>query len=70
MIDPKNQREAIAYRVATKGVRCEDIRHPGRLSEEDIAGIEPSKVYEWVKTGAWKKKDFMRWLDAISYEEE
>jgi hypothetical protein len=55
----------IRHRILTKGVRAEDIRHHGRLSLEDIQDINTDKVYEWVKTDQWKRKDFNAWLKAI-----
>lgn len=46
-------------------VKADDIKHQNRLSDEDIAGIHIDKVYEWVRTGKWKQKDFRRWLRVI-----
>ncbi len=45
--------------------KAEDIFHPGRLTDEQIADIPHEKVYEWVKTGIWKKKHFDMWLRAL-----
>lgn len=47
----------------TDYIRADDIKHPGRLTPEQISSIPVAIVFEWVKTGKWKKKDFVRWLD-------
>ncbi len=47
------------------GVKADDIKHPNRLTDDQIADIPVEKVYEWVKTGAWKQKDFKRWLKVL-----
>ena len=49
-------------RVSRKGVQAGDIKHKGLLTDEQIADIPTTHVYEWVKTGAWKKRDFETWL--------
>jgi hypothetical protein len=54
--------EAILKRIATKGIKAEDIKHPNLLTDDQIAGIDTTKIYEWVKTGVWKQKDFKKWL--------
>jgi hypothetical protein len=46
-------------------VKAEDIKHEGRLSTEDIQDIDHKLVFEWVKTGQWKRHDFEKWLKAI-----
>lgn len=38
---------------------------PFALSNEQIADIPLEKVYEWVKTGKWKQRDFFKWLKAL-----
>lgn len=46
-------------------MKAEDIRHEGRLTDDQIADIPIEKVYEWVRTGCWKKKHFEKWLRVI-----
>lgn len=38
---------------------------PHALTDEQIADIPIEKVYEWVKTGQWKQRDFFKWLKAL-----
>ena len=42
-----------------------DIKHKDRLNTDQIADIPIEKVYEWVKTGQWKQRDFKIWLKAL-----
>lgn len=46
-------------------VKADDIKHKGRLTDSQIADISIDRVYEWIKTGSWKKKDFETWLRVI-----
>lgn len=46
-------------------VKADDIKHNGRLADNQIADIPIDKIYEWVKTGCWKKRDFETWLRVI-----
>ncbi len=46
-------------------IRAEDIKHKGRMTDEQIAEIPVDKVYEWVRIGAWKQRDFVKWLKTI-----
>lgn len=57
--------EETQVRISKKGVRAEDIKHPDLLTTEQIMDIPIVNVYMWVRTGAWKKKDFEKWLRAI-----
>lgn len=57
--------EQIRVRISRKGVYAEDIKHVGRLSDNEIADIQIEKVYAWVRQGAWKTKDFNKWLKVI-----
>jgi hypothetical protein len=57
--------DAIRIRIAKKGIHAADIRHEGLLTDDEIAYIEILKVYEWVKTGQWKMKDFNKWLKVL-----
>lgn len=56
------QLEAMQVRIARKGVAGVDIKVPGLLTDEQIADIPHQKVYEWIKTGKWRQKDFEKWL--------
>jgi hypothetical protein len=66
---PETRQQQIKRRIETKGVRFDDIRHPGRLTEEDIACIPANDVFYWIKNGNWKMKDFQKWLNSFSEEE-
>jgi hypothetical protein len=57
--------EEIRCRIAKKGIYAEDIRYAGRLTEDEIAGLPVDKVYSWLKQGAWKHKDFNKWLKVL-----
>lgn len=57
--------EQIRCRIAKKGIYAEDIKHAGRLSDDEIACLSTDKVYAWVRQGAWKPKDFNKWLKVI-----
>lgn len=52
-------------RITRKGVQADDIKHDGLLTHEQICDIDVVKVFEWVKVGKWKKRDFETWLRAI-----
>lgn len=56
--------ELLQARIA-KRIKAEDIRHEGRLTDDQIAEIPIEKVYEWVRTGQWRQKDFQRWLRVL-----
>jgi hypothetical protein len=45
--------------------KSEDIKHSGRLTDDQIADIPIKYVYEWVKTSKWKAKDFRKWLTVM-----
>ena len=59
------QEEQIRVRIAKKGVYAEDIKYAGRLTDDEIAHLPVDKVYMWVKQGAWKQKDFKKWLKVM-----
>lgn len=59
------QEEQIRIRIAKKGIYSEDIKHAGRLTDDEIACLAIEKVYSWVRQGAWKTKDFNRWLKVM-----
>jgi hypothetical protein len=46
-------------------IRAEDIKHEGRLTDDQIASINTRLVFEWVKTGQWNKKNFHTWLKVM-----
>lgn len=60
-----NTKDQIAARIASKGIRAEDIKFSGRLTDDQIAGLDFKLVYLWVRTGEWKQKDFFRWLEVL-----
>lgn len=57
--------EKAQVRISTKGIRADDIKHENLLSDQQISDIDVERVYEWVRTGAWKQKDFKKWLRVI-----
>ena len=57
--------EQIRGRIATKGIHASDIKHTGLLTDDEIAFIPIEKVYEWIKTGQWKLRDYKTWLKTI-----
>jgi hypothetical protein len=57
--------ELIRCRIAKKGIYAEDIKHAGRLSEDEIAYLPVDRVYSWLRQGAWKQKDFNKWLKVM-----
>lgn len=57
--------DLIRARIESKGIRAEDIKHKNRLTDDEIAAIPVQHVYEWVRTGQWKHKDFKRWLKVL-----
>ena len=57
--------ELVRCRIAKKGIYAEDIKHVGRLSEEEIAYLPVDKVYMWLRQGVWKQKDFNKWLKVM-----
>ena len=59
------QEELIRVRIAKKGIYADDIKHAGRLSEEEIAYLPVDRVYSWLRQGAWKQKDFNKWLKVM-----
>ena len=66
----KKEISAIRARIATKGIRAEDIKYQDRLSVEQISEIPTSNVYLWVHDGLWTYKDFRRWLNIAAPFEE
>jgi len=56
------QEEQIRTRIANKGIWAEDIKHKGRLTDDEIATLPIENVYAWVRQGAWKPKHFNQWL--------
>lgn len=57
--------EQIRLRIARKGIYAEDIKHAGRLTDDEIACLAVEKVYSWVRQGLWKTKDFNKWMKVM-----
>ena len=57
--------EQIRVRIARKGIYPEDIKHAGRLTNDEIACLAVDKVHSWVRHGARKPKDFNKWLKVM-----
>lgn len=57
--------ESVRVRISKKGIRAEDIRVEGRLSEDEIANLDPKLVYQWIRAGDWKPKQFEQWLKVM-----
>jgi len=45
-------------------IRHDDIKR-NLLTDDQIASISHHMVFEWVKTGLWKKRDFEKWLKTM-----
>lgn len=60
-----NTADQIKARIESGKIHHDDIKHPGRLTEDQIAAIPVENVYAWVRTGQWKQKDFKRWLKVL-----
>ena len=60
----KNE-ELSRLRISKRGINADDINHPGRLSDDEIANLPISTVYNWVRVGAWKPKQFNMWLKVM-----
>lgn len=58
----------IRARIESGKIHAEDIKHSGRLTEQEIAAIPVERVYAWVRTGEWKQKDFKKWLASQTRE--
>lgn len=50
-----------------KRAKADHIKQGGTLalSDEQIANIPIEKVYEWVRTGQWRQKHFIKWLKVL-----
>lgn len=57
--------EQIRVRIAKKGIYADDIKHAGRLTDDEIAYLPVEKVYMWLREGSWKQKDFNTWLKVM-----
>lgn len=62
--------EIARQRIARRGIQHDDIKHAGRLSDDEIAAIPAEHVYMWVKTGKWSQRDFKKWLKVLWVIEE
>ena len=47
--------------------KADDIKHGGALalSDAEIQDIPPDLIFQWVRAGKWKLKDWNKWLKAI-----
>lgn len=43
-------------------IKADDIKHKGKLTDDQIASIPHWQVYMWCRVGAWKPRDFEKWL--------
>ena len=57
--------EGMQARVSRGNMKPTDIKHKDVLSRQQIQDIPLPKVYQWVRTGEWKPKDFMKWAKAV-----
>lgn len=62
--------EAMQVRISKKGMQGADIKVPGLLTDDQIADIPHAKVFEWIKVGCWRKRDFERWLRVLRVIED
>ena len=40
-------------------------RQQGSIIERMIADLPIDKIWEWIKTGKWNRKDYLRWFTVI-----
>jgi hypothetical protein len=40
------------------------------MTEERLKNLDPKLVYEWVKSGYWNMKDFLKWVEIMKSKEE
>jgi len=59
------EQEAVLEDRKLKRIKAADIHIPGKLTDYEIGGIPYKNVYEWIKTGAWNKAAFDKWLKAL-----
>ena len=45
-------------------IKHDDIKR-NLLTDDQIASIPHHMVFEWVKIGLWKKRDFEKWLKTM-----
>jgi hypothetical protein len=57
--------DQIRLRIESGKFKSEDIKHPDRLTEDQIASIPVEQVFCWSRTGAWKEKDFKKWCKVM-----
>lgn len=55
----------IQARIESGKLHHDDIKHAGRLTDDQIAAIPVDQVYAWVRNGMWKPKDFKKWLKVL-----
>lgn len=53
-----SRKMASSQRIAAKDIKQKDL-----LTQEQIASIPDTLVYEWIRTGNWNLKDFKTWLE-------
>ena len=65
-----NQEEQIRARIATKGICAGDIKHAGRLTNDEIAGLDIVQVFTWIRQCAWSFNDFKKWLKVVKVDND
>lgn len=43
---------------------------PKKFTTDDLLNLNPKLVYEWVKTGHWKYKEFEEWFTVYKNNSE
>ena len=53
--------------IEFKHHKADHIKQGGTLALTDaqVADIPIEKVYEWVRTGQWRQKHFIKWLKVL-----
>lgn len=57
--------ELVRTRIESGKFKASDIRKPGLLTDDEIAYLPIPLIYQWIRAGDWKRKDFEKWLRVI-----
>lgn len=55
----------IRARVESGKFFPDDIKHSGRLTDDEIARMPTDLIYVLITAGLWKKNDFEKWLKVM-----
>lgn len=60
---------AARARINSGKIRHTDIKM-GLLSDDEVAALDVNQIYQWVRNGQWKLRDFRDWLRSIRVLED